>query len=160
MTEDPARTVRILVDDRAGGTTNASLGFTQVTSSSGGRNTMAWYSFPADPTSAFLPLDAAAGITNMRFTVDGRLEDQSGIGFALQDDVVFAASSCFVPDPDHVGNVIGGRFDIAVGSGFNYESVERWLTIAYVGSQRRRSDACLPRVLAARHDQRREGRGN
>ncbi|KAJ7887101.1 heme peroxidase [Mycena olivaceomarginata] len=114
MTEDPVRTVRILVDDRAGGTMNASLGFTQVASSSGGRNTMAWYTFPADPTSAFLPLDAAAGITNMRFTVDGRLEDQSGNGFAVQDDVVFAASSCFVPDPDHVGNVIGGRFDIAV----------------------------------------------
>ncbi|KAJ7339761.1 heme peroxidase [Mycena albidolilacea] len=94
MTEDPARTVRMLVDDRAGGTTDASLAFTQPSSR-----------------------DAAAGITNMRFTVGGRLEDQSGIGFTVQDDVVFAASSCFVPDPDHVGNVIGGRFDIAVRNG-------------------------------------------
>ncbi|KAJ6600581.1 hypothetical protein DFH09DRAFT_1070371 [Mycena vulgaris] len=40
-------------------------------------------------------LDAAAGIMNMRFMVDGKLEDRGGVGFAVQDAVVFSTTSCF-----------------------------------------------------------------
>jgi hypothetical protein len=112
MTEDPNRTVQLIWDDHIGGANNATLRFINLASSSGGRNTAAFYTFsPADDIS-FLSLDATAGITNMRFTIDDKMEEQGGLGFAVQDDVVFSASSCFNPDPNDVGT--GGRFDIAV----------------------------------------------
>ncbi|KAF7328171.1 Peroxidase [Mycena venus] len=111
MTDDPARTVRLLWDDHSGGINNVTLRFSHVTSSSGGRNTAAWYTFnPADDVS-FLSLDPEAGITTMRFAVGDKLEDQGGVGFATQDDVLFSTSSCFDAD----GN--GGRWDIAVRNG-------------------------------------------
>ncbi|KAF7333698.1 Peroxidase [Mycena venus] len=111
ITDDPARTVRLLWDDHIGGIHNATLRFTHVTSSSGGRNTATWYTFsPADDI-PFLSLDPEAGITTMCFAVDDKLEDQGGVGFAMQDDVLFSSSSCFYAD----GN--GGRWDIAVRKG-------------------------------------------
>lgn len=45
----------------------------------------------------------------MRFTVDGKVEDQGGVGFAVEDGYVFSASSCLTST-----NPIAGRFDIAV----------------------------------------------
>ncbi|KAF7364726.1 Peroxidase [Mycena venus] len=57
-------------------------------------------------------LNATTGATNMRFLVDGKLEDQGGLGFALQDGVVFSNSSCAY-------NENLGRFDVAVRNDFN-----------------------------------------
>jgi hypothetical protein len=42
----------------------------------------------------FLSLDAAAGITSMRFIVDGKPEDQGGVGFAVQDAIAFSTATC------------------------------------------------------------------
>ncbi|KAF7345939.1 Peroxidase [Mycena venus] len=110
LTEDPNRTVRLLWDDHLGGENNATLRFTQAVTGSGGRNTAVWYTFnPANQP--FLSLDATAGITTMRFAVDNKLEDQGGLGFAAPDDVVFAASSCFIPNTNGIPT---GRWDIAV----------------------------------------------
>ncbi|KAJ7084925.1 hypothetical protein C8R44DRAFT_753005 [Mycena epipterygia] len=43
-----------------------------------------------------LSLGAAAGIKSMRFVVDGKLEDQGGIGFPVQDGVLFSTSTSIV----------------------------------------------------------------
>lgn len=110
MTEDPNRTVHLLWDDHLGGENKAALRFTQAVTGSGGRNTAVWYTF--SPTNQpFLSLDATAGITTMHFSVDNKLEDQGGLGFAAPDDVVFAASSCFIPNANGIPT---GRWDIAV----------------------------------------------
>jgi hypothetical protein len=67
MTDDPARTVRLLWDDHIGGTHNATLRSTHVTGpSSGGRNTAAWYTFGPTDDIPFLSLDPKASITTMR----------------------------------------------------------------------------------------------
>ncbi|KAF7341316.1 Peroxidase [Mycena venus] len=101
MAEDPARIVRLLWVDHIGGTSNVTLsGFFTV-----GQQQQAQRYSP--PTS--LSIDAAAGITAMRFEVNGKLEDQGGIGFPVQDDVVMSALSCFIADGPSPG-----RFYIAV----------------------------------------------
>jgi hypothetical protein len=69
-----------------------------------------FYAFSPVPQQ-FLSLDAAAGITKMRFTVDDELEDQDGLGFPLQDSVVLAASSCL---NFSFNGSLSGRVDIAV----------------------------------------------
>ncbi|KAJ7110609.1 heme peroxidase [Mycena epipterygia] len=108
MTEDDTRTVLMLWDDHAGGTNNVSLFASGVSTSSGNRYSAAWYAF--NTTS----LDPAAGITSMRFVVDGKLEDQGGAGFAVQDGVVFSNSSCLTSQDPMIG-----RFDVAVRNGLN-----------------------------------------
>ncbi|KAF8133615.1 heme peroxidase, partial [Mycena galopus ATCC 62051] len=93
MTADAERTVVILWDDHVGGTGNFTMSASGVSTAVAGRYSAVWYSFaPLDGST--LSLDAAAGITNMRFVVDGRLEDQNGVGFAVQDGVVFSETSC------------------------------------------------------------------
>jgi hypothetical protein len=83
-------------------------------SNSGGRHTAAFYGIgplASDGSNTPLSLNATAGITTMRFIVDNKLEDQGGLGFALQDSVVLSASSCI----DFANNgSITGRLDIAV----------------------------------------------
>ncbi|KAJ6538119.1 heme peroxidase [Mycena capillaripes] len=113
MEEDPNRTVRMLWSDRLGGSGNATLRPTNVTSSSGGRIAAAWYTFSPCDAVRFLSLDAAAGIASMKFTVNDEVEDQGGLGFAVQDDVIFSASSCF----NSTDGPIAGRFDVAVRKG-------------------------------------------
>ncbi|KAJ7496803.1 heme peroxidase [Mycena latifolia] len=94
MTEDADRTVRLLWDDHVGGTNNITLPFAGEMSRSS--------------------LDARAGITKMRFAVDNELEDQSGVGFLVNDGVVFSETSCATSlDP------VAGRFDVAVRNGLN-----------------------------------------
>ncbi|KAJ6482926.1 heme peroxidase [Mycena vitilis] len=95
MTEDANRTVLLLWDDHVGGTSNISLPAGNQISNSGGRHTAALYQFspPAHFTTP-LSFNATAGISTMRFVVDGKLEDQGGVGFVLQDSVVVASSSC------------------------------------------------------------------
>ncbi|KAJ7906150.1 heme peroxidase [Mycena leptocephala] len=94
-TEDTSRTVRLLWNDRVRGTHNATLLAGDVNTNFG-RTPTAWYVFSdtAADSASFLAVDAKAGITNMRFVVDGKLEDQGGVGFAVDDRVVFSKSSC------------------------------------------------------------------
>ncbi|KAJ6542186.1 heme peroxidase [Mycena vulgaris] len=113
--EDANHSVRLLWDDHLGGTHNVTLLIDSVSFAMGGRVSATRYFFNGtDPDEPFLLLDAAAGISSMRFTVDNKLENQGGIGFAMQDGVVFSNSSCLTSqDP------IAGRFDIAVRNGLN-----------------------------------------
>ncbi|KAJ6521703.1 heme peroxidase [Mycena capillaripes] len=63
---------------------------------------------------ASLALDPAEGITTMRFEVNGKVEDQDGVGFVVQDGYAFSTSSCMTSaDPPK------GRFDIAVRNDVN-----------------------------------------
>ncbi|KAJ7657897.1 heme peroxidase, partial [Mycena polygramma] len=111
MTNDPIWTVRLLWDDHVGGEHNITLPANGQISTSGGRNTAGLYEFSAlDDLDTPLSLNATAGITAMRFVVDGTPEDQGGVGFALQDSVVLSASSCL----NFTGSGITGRMDIAV----------------------------------------------
>ncbi|KAJ7267782.1 heme peroxidase [Mycena rebaudengoi] len=108
--------VRMLWDDRAGPNpdNNVELVPDRTTKSMGGRIISNWYVFKGSSEEpGFIPLDPAAGILNMRFTVDGKLEDQDGLGFAVEDRVVFSNSSCLTSDTPPVG-----RFNIAVRNGF------------------------------------------
>ncbi|KAJ7648440.1 hypothetical protein B0H17DRAFT_1215665 [Mycena rosella] len=111
MTEDPDRTVR-LWEKYVGGTNNVTLGFSSVSTATVGRYSAGWYSFNETEDVPFLSLDPTA-ITNMRFTVNNKLEDQ-GIGFAVQDSLVFSETSCTTSQ-----NPIVGRFDVAVRDGLN-----------------------------------------
>ncbi|KAJ7262356.1 heme peroxidase [Mycena rebaudengoi] len=62
-------------------------------------------------------LDAASGIKNMRFRVDGKLKDQGGVGFAVQDSVVFSSTSCFF------GSNRTAKYNVAVRSDVKVTSV-------------------------------------
>ncbi|KAJ7274209.1 heme peroxidase [Mycena rebaudengoi] len=117
MQNDPNRQVRMLWEDHVGGENNVTLPFDSVHTVIGARYTSAWYGFPTKAT-PFMLLDAAAGITKMRFTVDNKLEDQGGIGFEVQDGVVFAETSC-VTARDAEGIPTAGHFDIGVRNGLN-----------------------------------------
>ncbi|KAJ7731829.1 heme peroxidase [Mycena maculata] len=113
-TEDPTRTVRLLWEDHVGRIHNGTLGFSGVSTSTAGRYSAAWYSFNTNEQNPFLSIDAAAGIKSIRFTVNGKLEDQGGIGFAVQDGVVFSKTSCTASaDAD----ADPGHFDVAVRNG-------------------------------------------
>ncbi|KAJ7877784.1 heme peroxidase [Mycena leptocephala] len=107
MSQKTNSTVRLLWDDHVGGTNNVTLSVLGGFTNSGGRHTGAFYAF----SQPFLAIDAAAGITKMRFTVDDRLEDQGGLGFPLQDGVVLSTSSCIDFNSD---GSITGHIDIGV----------------------------------------------
>jgi hypothetical protein len=105
----------MLWDDRAGPNpdNNVELVFDSHTESMGGRIHLDWYAFKGqlfEPE--FIPLDSAAGILSVRFTVDGKLEDQDDLGFAVEDRVVFSNSSCLTSETPPAG-----RFDIVVRVG-------------------------------------------
>ncbi|KAJ6578269.1 heme peroxidase [Mycena capillaripes] len=72
-------TVSLLWDDRVGGTNNNTLEFSHTSTAMGARVQSSWYAFNE------LSVDPTAGITVMRFVVDGKVEDQGGVGFAVQD---------------------------------------------------------------------------
>ncbi|KAF7337433.1 Peroxidase [Mycena sanguinolenta] len=113
MTEDPTRTVSMLWDNHIGGTGNATLGFAGLSSSTGGKYSAVWYGFNATSPLSFLSLDAIAGVTSLSFVVDNELDDQDGLGFALQDGFMFSQTSCLFGDP------VVGKFDVAVRNGVN-----------------------------------------
>jgi hypothetical protein len=119
MPADPTRQVRLLWDDHTKGTHNATLPAVGTSSAINGRYTAAWYGFQATSEDAgedrFLLLDAAEGIKTMRFVVNDKLEDQGGIGFAVEDRVVFSATSC-VTARSAEDSPLSGRFDIGVRS--------------------------------------------
>ncbi|KAJ6525133.1 heme peroxidase [Mycena capillaripes] len=118
---DPKRHVRLLWEDQSGATAgNVSLPADVLGSALGGRIPSIWYNFnqTAKGDQTALLLKPKAGITNMRFTVNGKLEDQGGVGFEVQDGIMFSTSSCRTSkDP------FKGRIDIAVRNGFNPDRV-------------------------------------
>ncbi|KAJ7032715.1 heme peroxidase [Mycena alexandri] len=82
-------TVLLLWDDHVRAVSNVTLSAADVETASGGRYTASWFNTP------ILTLRAVAGITNMRFSVDGTVEDQGGIGFPVQDTLMWSKSTCF-----------------------------------------------------------------
>lgn len=114
MTTDASRVVVMLWDDHAGVTQNTTLQPRRLGTSFAinSRYTAAWYGLDS------FTFDAIAGITKMRFTINGQLEDQGGIGFAMQDSVLFSQSSClFAPNP------LSARIDVAVCWSFIEQNV-------------------------------------
>jgi hypothetical protein len=108
MTENTKRKVLLRWDDHAGGMHHTTLGFAGLSTAVAGRYSAAWYSFNT-PETPFQALDPTAGITRLRFVVDGRTEDQHGVGFAVQDNVVFSTSSCATTQYPFAGHL-----DVAV----------------------------------------------
>ncbi|KAJ6562489.1 heme peroxidase [Mycena capillaripes] len=108
MTQDTNHTVQMLWDDHSGRTNNLTLPIMDGVSNAGGRNTATLYAFGSDLRHS-LVFNAIADIATMRFVVDNKLEDQGGIGFAVQDSAVFNASTCATFN-DGVG---AWRFDVA-----------------------------------------------
>ncbi|KAJ7614402.1 heme peroxidase [Roridomyces roridus] len=89
-----AGTVGMLWDDHLGGQGNTSLAFAGTASSTGGKYNSVWYGFNAVNPFGFIGLDATAGIERLRFVVNGKLEDQEGVGFEVQDAYMFSLTSC------------------------------------------------------------------
>ncbi|KAF7360029.1 Peroxidase [Mycena venus] len=78
-----------------------------------GRTSSAWYNFTSI-SGPFLALDPVAGITTMGFAVNDKLEDQGGVGFAVDDRVVFSKSSCRTSTSQ---TDLTARYDVAVRNG-------------------------------------------
>ncbi|KAJ6457968.1 putative L-ascorbate oxidase [Mycena sanguinolenta] len=113
LAQNSTRTVNILWEDHNGGTGNSSLVFAGVSSSTGGKYTAAWYGFNPSSPFQFLSLDPVAGVKSLSFVVDGKLEDQNGLGFAVQDAYMFSKTSCSSGAP------VTGRLDVAVRNDAN-----------------------------------------
>ncbi|KAF7351670.1 Peroxidase [Mycena sanguinolenta] len=111
--ENSTRTVNMLWENHNGGTGNSSLVFAGVSSSTGGKYTAAWYGFNPSSTFGFLSLDPVAGVKSLSFLVDGTLENQNGLGFAVQDSYMFSKTSCSSGAP------LTGRLDVAVRNDAN-----------------------------------------
>ncbi|KAF7375895.1 Peroxidase [Mycena sanguinolenta] len=102
--------VVMLWDDHNGATNSTTLPARRLGTSSAINDLYkaTWYGVDA------LTFDGAAGITTMRFTVNGEPEDQNGLGFPVQDSVLFSTSSC-----SFSRNPILARIDVAVRNGVN-----------------------------------------
>ncbi|KAJ6544469.1 heme peroxidase [Mycena capillaripes] len=113
MTADASHTVNVLWDDHVGGTgNNASMNFLGV-STAAGRHSASWFGLP----SGAISLDPAAGITSMRFVVDGTLEDQGGLGFPVQDGFMLSSTSCITSINATTDSPAAARVDVAVRNG-------------------------------------------
>ncbi|KAJ7318793.1 hypothetical protein DFH08DRAFT_819683 [Mycena albidolilacea] len=106
---DAQRTVFMLLD-HVGGTGNVTLTSSGVSTATSGRCSAAWYTFA--PRSTHAPI---ADLKSLRFVVDGKLEDQSGVGFAVQDGVVFSETSCYT----HHALPYKGQLDVAIRKGLD-----------------------------------------
>ncbi|KZV89491.1 heme peroxidase [Exidia glandulosa HHB12029] len=124
LTENLNRTVRIVWLNSDGSTSDDNAvellhSENQVGSALGGRITSMWYSLHnATSSQSFLTLDAAKSNSISKFSVlidEGngsgpRVEDQGGIGFRIEDTLMWSSSSC--------APTFGtGRLDIAVRKG-------------------------------------------
>ncbi|KAF8173511.1 hypothetical protein K438DRAFT_1980775 [Mycena galopus ATCC 62051] len=58
-----------------------------------------------------------AGLMSLSFVVDGKLEDQGGVGFAIQDGYAFSETSCLISFNETTGLPISEQFDVAVRNG-------------------------------------------
>ncbi|KAJ7728291.1 putative L-ascorbate oxidase [Mycena maculata] len=117
MTADPSRIVKMLWHDHFGNTHNSTLTFVGTSSSTGGKYSAAWYWFDPTLPFGFLSLNATAGVRSVSFVVDGVLEDQGGVGFALQDAFMQSQTSCSMGAPEV------GRVDVAVRNNANVARV-------------------------------------
>ncbi|KAJ7364684.1 heme peroxidase, partial [Mycena albidolilacea] len=114
QSDDPSRSVVLQLEDRAGNKTSGiPLQPDHISNTMGGRVQSAWYAFNETSTGT-LSIDPAAGLTKLSFTVNGKLEDQGGVGFAIQDGALLSSTSCLTSF-----NPIKGRFDVAVRNGLN-----------------------------------------
>lgn len=104
--------------DHSGSEKAAPLSHTpdMVSTALGGRRWGLWYNVSAP----FVALDATAALGAVRFEIDEgdgagepRVEDQHGLGFVLQDTIMWAASTCIVFGGEQ-GSPSAGRMDIAV----------------------------------------------
>ncbi|KAJ7473684.1 heme peroxidase [Mycena galericulata] len=112
--EDASRTVRMLMSDHVGGMKSTPLAFAGTGSSTGGRYNSVWYAI--NDTTATVPLEPAAGVKSLSFVVDGILENQGGIGFAVQDSFMMSQTSCLTTNFP-----LEGHLDVAVRNGVNLE---------------------------------------
>ncbi|KAJ6528142.1 heme peroxidase [Mycena capillaripes] len=80
----------------------------------GGKYNAAWYSFNATSHPDPLSLNATGGLKSLRFVVDGKLEDQGGLGFPIQDSFMFSQTTCLTSQ-----NSGAGQLDVAVRNGVN-----------------------------------------
>ncbi|KAJ7247320.1 heme peroxidase [Mycena rebaudengoi] len=88
--------------------------FDRTSQAMGGRVQSNYYAFKGTSFEReFIPLDPEAGVLSMSFTVDGKLEDQDGVGFAVDDRIAFSNSSCLISVVP-----LKGRFDIGIRNGF------------------------------------------
>ncbi|KAJ6473767.1 heme peroxidase [Mycena sanguinolenta] len=115
LTDNPNRMTLLLWDDHLEGVHNSTLLSSLESATSYPDGVATSYIFGNDSNG--LSLDATAGITNMRFIVDGQLEDQGGVGFAVQDAVVFSTTSCFFD------NNRTAQYNVAVRNGVHVTSV-------------------------------------
>ncbi|KAJ7042382.1 hypothetical protein C8F04DRAFT_75587 [Mycena alexandri] len=119
------RVALLLWDDHLGGVQNYTLLSSLASSGPFPYEVATSYVF-GNSSDAGLSLDPAAGITNMRFSVDGKLEDQGGVGFAVQDGFAFSTTSCFFD------NNRTAQYDVAVRNDVN-------LTSLYIETEQRDS---------------------
>ncbi|KAH7101145.1 heme peroxidase [Auriculariales sp. MPI-PUGE-AT-0066] len=80
------------------------------------RVSTAWYWFPEEQSNIII--DETRGVGSLVFNVNGQQEDQGGLGFAIDDTVLFAASSC-----TSNSNSLLGRIDVAVRRGLSPSKV-------------------------------------
>ena len=119
MTESGTRTVKFIWADRTGKqdpSYSIELGHTPLMASHGLNNSpfiSLWYSV-GPITQNFTLLDESTGISKFWVEIDegdgsgARIEDQNGLGFALPDTVMVAATTC----TDTAASAV--RFDVAV----------------------------------------------
>lgn len=98
----------VIWHDHNQGTKSNALSFAGVSSSTGGKYNATWYRFNSTFSNTPLFLDPVAGVTSLSFVVNGQLEDQGGLGFAIQDGFMFSKTSC------SFGLPVAGRIDVAV----------------------------------------------
>jgi hypothetical protein len=104
------QSVQILLDNHFRGVHNLNMTLLPTEISNNGLTT--WYPFngTADDGIGFLSINASAGIKSMRFIVDGKVEDQGGIGFPVQDALSFSTTSRRTPSSGRPT----AKFDVAV----------------------------------------------
>ncbi|KAF8188886.1 heme peroxidase, partial [Mycena galopus ATCC 62051] len=113
-TEDATRTVSLNWETHTGTTGSTKMNFIDTSSSTGGKYTATWYGFNSSVFGDMpVLLDPVAGVTSFSFEINGQLENQNGVGFAVQDAYMFSATSC------QGGAPVTGRIDVAVRNGVN-----------------------------------------
>ncbi|KAJ7744575.1 heme peroxidase [Mycena metata] len=111
-TQAAAPTVSLLWHDHVGHTGNTTLNFRSTSSSTSGKYSATWYGFNSTVFgNKPLLLDPVAGVTSLGFVVNGVLENQGGLGFAIQDAFMLSQTSC------QGGAPLTGRVDVAVRNG-------------------------------------------
>ena len=131
MVYSSSRSVKLLWTDRNGKTDNT---YSSVLSTNeqmaaialyDGTVNALWYNV-GPPLTNYTVVDAAMGISKLWFEVDegdgsvAKVEDQGGAGFAVQDAVMIANSSCVVQS---TGNA---HIQIAVSSSSSFPFVGEW----------------------------------